>query len=176
MKIREDSLLYNDSPHYDYVDSYEYIFKDSESKVDIHEIVTVFTKPGPKWFEKLFALRDRIASVLKLKTLADTISEDGAGTYKWEVGKQAGIFKVFCKSENEIILGEDDSHLNFRVSLFLEPDKEKKIEKKVTVTTVVKYNNRVGKAYFFVVKPFHKAIVPYLLKRSFSQMELEVNK
>ena len=34
-----------------------------------------------------------------------------------------------------------------------------------TITTVVKFNNRLGRLYFFFIRPFHKVIIRSMLKR-----------
>ena len=69
------------------------------------------------------------------------------------------MFQVFDKNENELILGEDDKHLNFRISLFIDHQ-----SKEIIITTTVIYNNWFGKLYFLPVKPFHRFIVPSMLK------------
>ena len=66
--MKEESLLHFDNSDYDYIDSYEYTIIDKKNRIDIPEIVKAFAKPGPKWFEGLFALRNKIASLFKLKT------------------------------------------------------------------------------------------------------------
>lgn len=172
MEIRKDVLLHADN--YDYIDHYEYVIMDLKNKIGILEIAETFVKPGPKWFEGLFALRHKIASIFKLKTPAAIKSGDDNYRNKWEAGARAGIFKVFSKTETEIILGEDDRHLDLRISLLLNQHVNSS-EKKVTVSTMVKYNNNLGRIYFFVVKPFHRAIIPVLLKKNFKKLELEVN-
>lgn len=78
-------------------------------------------------------------------------------------GNKIGFFNIYDKNEYEIIMGEDDRHLNFRVSLF----KETKVDdNKFTITTVVKFNNNFGRLYFIPVKPFHKLIVKSMMKRA----------
>ena len=61
-------------------------------------------------------------------------------------------------TENEAIMRKDDKHLLFYVSIA-------KIENNlIDVTTVVQYHNALGKVYFFFIKPFHKMIVPRVVK------------
>lgn len=48
---------------------------------------------------------------------------------------------MFDKNENEIILGEDDKHLNFRVSLFIEQQSNNPQKKDLTISTTVEFNN-----------------------------------
>ena len=173
--MKEESLLHFDNSDYDYIDSYKYTIIDKKNRIDIPEIVKAFAKPGPKWFEGLFSLRNEIASLFKLKTPAMVVKKEDNGSNKYEVGTQAGIFKVYGKTATEIILGEDDKHLDLRISLLLEQSKYNENEKKITVTTIVKLNNKIGKYYFFIIKPFHRTIVPLILKRNFKQLESEIN-
>lgn len=175
MGIRKESLLYRNYLDYDYIDSYEYVIIDFDDKISIHDIAETFVKPGPEWVEILFKIRNKIALVFKLKTPVSIIKENIKDNKKWATGAQAGIFKVFAKSENEIVLGEDDKHLDLRVSLILEKNGLNEREKRITVTTVVKINNRLGRCYFFIVKPVHKTMVPFLLKQKFRQLEEVVN-
>ncbi len=57
---------------------------------------------------------------------------------------------------------KDDKHLLFYVDIFITPLETGK--QMIEVTTLVKYHNWVGKAYFFCIKPFHRVIVPLVLK------------
>jgi hypothetical protein len=75
--------------------------------------------------------------------------------------KQDKIFPIIAQNENEIVMGIDDNHLNFRVSVLI--DREKSY---IYTTTIVHYNNGWGKVYFLPVKPFHKIIVCSLMKNA----------
>ena len=174
MSINKLSKLGQYFPNYQYTDSFDVVIEDLNDKIGILDLAEVFTKPDSKWFEILFVLRDKIVSLFKLKTRASAEKEDNGNIDKWEIGARAGIFKIYGKSENEIIFGEDDKHLDFRVSLLYEQCEEKK--KKVSVTTAVKFNNALGRVYFFFIKPFHRMIVPILFKRKFKQFELELKR
>jgi hypothetical protein len=59
-----------------------------------------------------------------------------------EPGEKIGVFRVYTVSDAEVILGEDDRHLDFRISVHL---KEVQGMKDVTISTVVHYNNTLGK-------------------------------
>lgn len=63
-----------------------------------------------------------------------------------------GIFPVVAEDETEIILGFDDSHLNFRISVLCTGTK-------VYFATWVHRNNRFGRFYLATIMPFHKLIV-----------------
>ena len=78
---------------------------------------------------------------------------------------------MFTTTENEVILGEDDKHLNFRVSLILNPKGKKTENKDLIVSTTVEFNNWFGRLYFLPVRPFHKLIVPTILKGMIRDLE-----
>ena len=75
---------------------------------------------------------------------------------------------VIVANKNEVILGEDDKHLNFRISLLIEAENEE--NRKFSITTTVKFNNNFGKIYFYAIKPFHRLIVPVMLKGIIQQL------
>jgi hypothetical protein len=103
--------------------------------------------------EKLFTLRNKIARVFGLKTpdkIADRASQ--LKNFRCEQGDQLGLFKIFNKTNNEIILGEDDKHLNFRVSLFLDHELNNTHKKSLTISTTVRFNNGFGRLYLFTRK------------------------
>lgn len=159
--IPRESLL--SQSNYDYSDSFKAEFTDKENTIDIITITKTFFSASPGWIGKLFVLRNKIVSIFGLKTGGKTKSKrELLNNFKGQIGERVGIFKVFDRSDNEIILGEDDSHLNFRVSLLLGPKIDDK--KDFTISTTVNFNNWFGKLYFLPVKPFHRLIVPAMLK------------
>ena len=91
--------------------------------------------------------------------------------FKCEKCEQLGLFKVFDKTDDEIVLGEDDKHLNFRVSLFIDKQSENKTDKNLIISTTVKFNNWFGRLYFLPVRLFHKLIVPTMLKGIIKNIE-----
>ena len=132
-----------------------------------------FVGPGPRWVEGLFALRNRIVSVFGFKTPAARGKNAAGRGGKWEPGERAGIFEVFARSTNEIVLGDDDRHLDLRVSLLLERGGRDGREKTLSVTTAVRLNDWLGRCYFCFIKPFHRMIVPAVVKRSLRRLESE---
>ena len=91
--------------------------------------------------------------------------------FRCEKGEKFGLFQVFDRTAHEVILGEDDSHLNFRVSLYIEQQTNDLTKKKLVISTVVVFNNWFGRFYFFPVQPFHHRIVPSMLKATIRQLE-----
>jgi len=54
-----------------------------------------------------------------------------------------------------------------------EKEKHEPPTKNLIISTTVKYNNWFGKIYFLPVKPFHKRIVPTMLKGIIKEIEKE---
>ena len=170
--LPSNSLLNISENKYDYIDSFRGAINDVENKFTSSDIGQAFFSSGPQWVDKLFSLRNKIVSVFGLKTSGEiTNREKQLQNFKCEPGEQLGLFKVFAKNENEVILGEDDKHLNFRVSLFLGPQISGTVIKYITVSTTVEFNNWFGRLYFLPVRPFHKLIVPTMLKGIIKEME-----
>jgi hypothetical protein len=71
-------------------------------------------------------------------------------------------FTMLAGSDNEVILGESDSHLDFRVDLRVHTHF-------VSVATIVRIHNWLGRAYWAMVRPFHPVLVRAMLRRTPSQ-------
>lgn len=99
----------------------------------------------PNWAGALLALRNRLVRPLGLKT---EVSNTGEGA----------IFPVTYQDADEVILGTDDSHLNFRICVRQEAGR-------VYMATWVHRNNALGRAYLAAVMPFHILIVRDSLRR-----------
>ena len=144
----------------DYFDCYIGSIEGNVKNITSDEVGRAFFMSSPKWIEKLMSLRNKTVSVFGLKTSEKSdYNKENLNIFIAEIGQRVGLFKIIEKTENELILGEDDKHLNFKVSLLLDDLKEN-----LTIITVVNFNNWFGKLYFFIIKPFHKMIVPIMLK------------
>ena len=75
-------------------------------------------------------------------------------------GDMVGMFRAFARSGEEILIGADDRHLDFRASMLVRRDASRS---SAVLTTVVHFNS-LGRPYFFVVRPFHRLIVTSLLR------------
>jgi hypothetical protein len=133
-----------------------------KQNLDIEEVITAFFSTTPKWIDYLFELRHNIVALLGLKTNSNTIIEFN---YPLQAGEKIGFFEIFEVSETEIILGENDTHLDFRVLVRIEK------ENQISVETLVEFKNFFGKTYFQIIKPFHKLIVASMLKGMLKKLE-----
>ena len=115
----------------------------------------------PAWIGKLTNLRDVIVARFGLKTARHLATLAHAAK-----AERLGIFKVYSKSETEIVLGEDDNHLDFRLSVLRTPDLSPSLGGQLTVSTVVHCHNLLGRAYILVIAPFHRQVVKASLRRA----------
>lgn len=82
------------------------------------------------------------------------------GVLGLKIGGAEAAFPVISQTENEVVTGLSDKHLNFRASILKDP-----AAGTVSLTTIVHFNNAWGHLYVLPVKPFHKIIMRTLLKR-----------
>jgi hypothetical protein len=115
----------------------------------------------PSWIGWLTNIRDAIVACFGLKTAKHlaTLSHEANPD-------RIGIFKVYDKSETEIVLGEDDRHLDFRLSVLCTPDLSPTLGGHLIVSTVVHCHNLLGRAYISVIAPFHRQVVRASLRRA----------
>lgn len=132
----------------------------------IDQIVTdIFTVPN--WINMLMRLRNALVRPFGLQT-GQGMKIKSAPYYP--VGSRAMYFTVLERTENEIIMEENDGHLKFRCSVYVNNK-----ESAVYVTTLVYFNNFFGNMYFFVIKPFHKIIIKVLLRRIIGMREARLS-
>ena len=109
------------------------------------------------WITHLMNLRDAIVAGFGLKTAKQlTAGKD----------QRIGMFKIYSTTTNEIILGEDDKHLDFRLSVLCTPRPECANERRLVLSTVVHCHNRLGRTYILLIAPFHRLVVQSMLRRA----------
>jgi hypothetical protein len=105
----------------------------------------------------------RHAVVAPLGLVATRRSIDHATRLANRTGDRLGVFPVLAEAPEEILLGLDDRHLDFRVSVRILEDAGRR---RGVVSTLVRIHNALGRAYFGVVKPFHRIVVPAMMRRA----------
>lgn len=108
----------------------------------------------PWWARVLLGLRDVGVSLFGLKTTA-RLPTNLSYRETLQVGESINFLRIQSLSENEIILGEDDTHLDFRISFRRDPEELGQI----SLATLVHTHNRFGRFYLSLIKPFHVLIV-----------------
>jgi hypothetical protein len=107
---------------------------------------------SPAWVERLLAIRNALVAPFGLRT-------SGAGNSTKDI---IGIFPVLSETPARLVAGFDDSHLDFRVVVDVSACDD---GQQVTATTLVRTNNRLGRAYLTMILPFHRLVVRALLKQ-----------
>ena len=135
----------------------------SDASVNPDVLARFIFSVQPYWIAALTNVRDAVVAGFGLKTAKHlaTLSSDATA-------KRIGIFKVYGTSDTEVVLGEDDKHLDFRVSILFTPDSPPNIGKQLTLSTVVHCHNLLGRIYLSVIAPFHRQVVKASLRRAAS--------
>ncbi|MEV8591878.1 DUF2867 domain-containing protein [Streptomyces sp. NPDC052012] len=83
----------------------------------------------------------------------------------WE-GVLRGI-PVVGRAQDELLLGEDAGHLDFRASLLLDP-----VAGRVTLSSVVRIHNLRGRLYWAIVRHAHPLMARLMLRRTHRRLAL----
>ena len=128
---------------------------------DVYFIIFKLIKSIPKWFKFLLNLRNAIVSIFGLKTgkIGNIYKNSEKLIFKQD--QMIGDIFIFFKDKNHLIAELKDKHLDFRFSIFIW---QKEGITKVSLSTIVKINNFFGWIYIFLIKPFHRLIIPNFLK------------
>ncbi|MFZ6644902.1 DUF2867 domain-containing protein [Undibacterium sp. TJN25] len=114
------------------------------------------------WIKKLMRLRDMLVAGFGIKTSRQLQQAGGPGD-----SKRIYIFKIYEIHGNEILLGEDDKHLNFRLSVLRRGREEMPGQSPMLiVSTVVHCHNLLGRSYIVLIAPFHRLVVQSMLRRA----------
>jgi hypothetical protein len=108
----------------------------------------------PPWMRVLMKMRDTVGAGFGLKTARQLTRADAA-----DHENRVGIFKVYSREPAEIILGEDDKHLDFRLSVLSSDAGSSPGRQRLILSTVVHCHNRLGRIYLFIIAPFHRLLV-----------------
>jgi hypothetical protein len=126
------------------------------------EIFLRASSTTPRWVEELMAIRNRIVRLFGLKDVG-AMKTAARPADAYQVGDRLGIFSIFSKTENELLLGIDDSHLDVRVSLL--KSKRDGVPYYV-LSTVVHVHNLLGRVYMAPVGRIHPFVVRSMMARA----------
>lgn len=114
---------------------------------------------APDWYHHLLALRNIVVKPFGLKTEMTALDDQTSGTI--------GVFPLISETDQKVVVGLDDHHLNFRVVFEVEPiDQGRTIVRSITL---VRRNNMLGRVYLAAVMPFHNRIVPAMLNAAYAR-------
>jgi hypothetical protein len=136
------------------LDSYSIDLSASEQST-MRVLATLTVGNPPAWQKALIAMRDAMVTPFGIKT-------SGTVRASRDSNERVDFFPVQWESRDEIVLGADDRHLDFRLSLLrrLSPTGTLLI-----ATTVVHTHNALGFTYLNAIRPFHHLVVRANLAR-----------
>lgn len=143
-------------PQIDFADT----FSTTNHVDDIETITRLVFETTPVWVEALFSIRNKIVQFFGLKTERPADYNEN-----FKVGGYVYFFKIYSLSENEVILGADDKHLNFRAVV----SKTKDPRYNIKLSTLVQFNNKMGRVYMKIIKPFHRMVLMHMLKQAYRE-------
>jgi len=115
------------------------------------------------WVSALMFFREIFVGLFKLKTSSSKLL---SMTHS-ESTTRIHYFHIYSSSEREVILGENDKHLDFRLSLLYRKAEETSDNlPQLIFSTVVHCHNKLGRVYLFLIAPFHRIVVRSGLRRS----------
>ena len=109
----------------------------------------------PGWVQPLLVLRNILVAPFGLK-------RDGSSDAPLATDR-IGFFPILQASDERVVLGFDDNHLDFRILVEREAGQS---PAHYRVTTLVKRHNLFGRLYIAIITPFHKAIVKAALRQA----------
>jgi len=118
----------------------------------------------PRWVSACMSLRNRVVSLFGLKNLGglENLPHHKAEA-DYRPGDRVGIFTLFENTPDEVLLGDRDKHLDVTLSVHLTPQPATGALL-ITLTTVVRVHNLLGRAYMLPVTPMHRLIAPTVLR------------
>jgi hypothetical protein len=145
VSVPRSALLIDALPHSDWSDAYAVQVPRDAPRRDAQEWADAVFHAPPAWIKVLFGVREVLVRAVGI-----------------EPGSKH-VFETVSRTADEVVLGVDQSHLGFRVSVLVERDE-------VVISTLVELRNRRGAAYFALVRWVHPLVVRSMLARAAREM------
>lgn len=158
-EIPPDSLVEKYLPA-DYTDAFSYEVK-PEPAFSADDVMVGFWTGQTGWVSALFRLRHFLVRFIGLQGS----EKPDTGAFERMI-RESGSYRfasVVAKNDRETVLLLSDKHLDAWMSIYVD-------SAKVFAITVVKFHNRIGRIYFFVIRPFHDIVVRNLLRKATAQL------
>jgi len=134
-----------------FVDAYSIAIEDAA--LDARQAAEKMLARAPRWIGALLALRNFLVAPFGLKTSAP--DDPGARD-------TIGIFPVVDQTPDRLVAGLNDKHLDFRLVVDVASAGH---TQRVTATTLVLTHNLLGRTYLAIIRPFHRLVVPAMLRQ-----------
>lgn len=132
----------------DLIDSYAVTLPEG-SPTDARVLARLALGAQPQWFTLLMGTRDAVMALFGVKTSAQMRRESSSAEDRID------FFPVLEETASEVVIGENDKHLDFRTALTI----GKGAAPSFTSTTVVHCHSLLGRTYLRIILPFHKLVV-----------------
>jgi len=125
----------------------------SRTELGIVDIFFGIFAHHPLWMKLLLVARNKVAVLFGLD--APTASEILHVEIKdrYAVGEKIGVWPIFALSQDEVIAGRNNKHMDFRLSVLKMPDGD---GTSVVASTICTVHNLSGRLYLFFIVPFHR--------------------
>ncbi len=140
----------------DYVDRYAV---DLPEPMDAPRFCSLILEAAPRWLDLLLSMRDSVAGPLGFNTQERNYGK----AVSLAPGLKFGPLIVQSVSPQRVVCGDTDKHLAYQATFEIDP-----VRLRGTFTTEVQFLDALGRAYFALVKPFHKRVIPALISAPFS--------
>jgi hypothetical protein len=134
-------LLTRELPRFTWSDAYAVELPAGRQAADPEEWAGAIFQDPPWWVRLLFGVRQLLVRAVGI--------ERGDGR----------TFAILDWREDEVLVGADQQHLDFRASVLVTPGR-------VVVSTLVAVRNRRGRAYWAVVQRLHPFVVRSIMARA----------
>lgn len=152
--VKVDPRVKNLLPGSTFADAYRVV--GIRSDLNARQAARIIFNSPPAWADALIAVRNWIVGWFGLKAGERPVGADD--------NSHISFFPIVIESPQEMILGLDDHHLDFRLVVTLESTTAD--TQQITVTSVVKTHNRLGRVYLMIIMPFHRLLARTMLSRA----------
>ncbi|SJZ69348.1 Protein of unknown function [Enhydrobacter aerosaccus] len=159
--VPTSSVLHGTLADADFFDAYVAPLPDDS--LSPMEVFLHASRHTPQWVTRLMSLRNRLVSLVGLKDVGRMQDDVDRPADSYRVGDRLGIFSVFGRTEQEVVLGIDDRHLDVRVSILKECRDGR--DSYVVISTVVHVKNCLGHIYMLPVGRIHPLVVKAMMRR-----------
>ena len=141
----------------------------SRTELGIVDIFFAIFAHHPLWMKLLLIVRNKVAALagLEAPTTSEILHIETKDRYV--VGEKIGVWPIFSISENEVVAGRNNKHMDFRLSVLKVRNDH---GTSVVVSTICTVHNLSGKIYLFFVVPFHRYGVQRLMANALAARRL----
>jgi hypothetical protein len=143
----------------DFADGYSGLIRGTKLTAD--QVAQAMFGDLPGFARVLMAVRDRVVAPFGVKastTLARLHGEQ----------KCINFFPVLSESAELIVLGGNDVHLDFRIYISVQAEGA---GQRISASTLVKLNNRLGRLYLSAIMPFHRYLARYAIDQAVERLD-----